>query len=166
MNEWNAYYKNDLHFLPVFYLLDTRIKTQSKGGIKHQLYESNNTVFVSVCAYECFVCALVRHTQGKQTQTEWQAKMWRESHLSTHVLWQSASGISEPAWPLLLHMTPQCIGRPRLTTLTELPRSPYICLVCHSGTQPCQRKFTACMNNNLNKTFQHSGIQSMSGSIQ
>lgn len=36
--------------------------------------------------------------------------MWRESHLSTHVLWQSASGISEPAWPLLLHMTPQCIG--------------------------------------------------------
>lgn len=67
-------------------------------------------MFVSVCAHECVVWALVRHTQGKQTQTEWQAKMWRESHLSTHVLWQSASGISEPAWPLLLHMTPQCIG--------------------------------------------------------
>lgn len=67
------------------------------------------------------VCALIRHTQGKQTQTEWHAKMWRESRLSPHVPWKSASGSSEPACPLLLHMTPLCIGRPRVTAPDQTP---------------------------------------------
>lgn len=102
-----------------------------------------------LCAYECVACALIWHTQGKQIQTEWQAKMWRESCLSPHVLWQSASGGSEPACPLLLHMTLLCIGRPGLRALTKPPWSSYICLTCQSGTQPCQRKFTAFMNNKL-----------------
>lgn len=113
-----------------------------------------------LCSYECVACALIWHTQGKQIQTEWQAKMWRESCLSPHVLWQSASGGSEPACPLLLHMTLLCIGRPGLRALTKPPWSSYICLTCQSGTQPCQRKFTAIMNNKLKPQLFHPALRS------
>lgn len=122
---------------------------QRWNNSKQQKVTLLTCLYLCLCAYECVACALIWHTQGKQIQTGWQAKMWRESRLSPHVLWQSASGGSEPACPLLLHMTPLCIGRPGLRALTKPPWSSYICLTCQSGTQPCQRKFTACMNNKL-----------------
>lgn len=79
-----------------------------------------------------------------------------ESCLSSPVPWQSAAGSREPACPLLLHMTPLHAGQPGLTALTEPPRSPCICLNCHSGTQPCQRESATRMRNNLNASSQHS----------
>lgn len=43
-----------------------------------------------MCAWMCLLYTV------KQTQTEWQAKMWRQNCISAHVLWQSASGDSDP----------------------------------------------------------------------
>lgn len=75
--------------------------------------------------------------------------------LMCHGSWPQAA-LSQPVhyyctWPLC------ALGDRTWQPLTKLPRSSYICLVCHSETQPCQRKFTACTNDNLNATFQHSG---------
>lgn len=68
----------------------------------------------------------------------------------------AAAGSREPACPLLLPVIFLCVGQPGLTALTEPPRSPYICLNCHSGTQPCQRESTARMRNKQNAPSQHS----------
>lgn len=54
----------------------------------------------SWCVYGCDVWALLWPTQGKQTDRR--NKMWRESCLSAHVLWQTASGGFKPACPSLL----------------------------------------------------------------
>lgn len=124
--------------------LNRDILTSVSEALKRERWNNNNKNTLVMCLY-LFVHLSDTHKGSKQT--EWQAKMWRESHLSAHVRWQSASGCSEPACPLLLHMTPLCITRPGLTALTKSPWSPYICLACHLGIHPCQRKFTACMNN-------------------
>lgn len=68
----------------------------------------------------------------------------------------AAAGSREPACPLLLPVIFLCVGQPGLTALTEPPRSPYICLNCHSGTQPCQRESTARMRNKQNVPSEHS----------
>ena len=100
----------------------------------------SNTTCLFLCLCENVAPALFWQPQGKRTQTEWQVEMWRGSGLSARVLWTSASGGSEPACPLLLHMTPLRVGRSGLRAMTEPPDSSYICPTCHSGTQLLSEK--------------------------
>lgn len=153
--------------VPIFYLLDSWRKTQSKGEIEHQLQESNKTMCWYLCVHMNVLFGHLSDTHKGNKHRQNDRPRCEEKVISLLMCCgsQPQASLSQPGhyyctWPL------SALGQPRLTTLTKLPRCSYICLVCHSGTQPCQRKFTACMNNNLNTTFQHSGIQSMSGPIQ
>lgn len=102
-----------------------------------------------LCVWMCCLCTSLTNTRETNTDRMTGQDVKRKSSLCSCAV---AVGLRR-LWASLSIITAHDPSVHRATwpeSPDQAPTSSYICPTCHSGTQPCQRKFTACMNSNLN----------------
>lgn len=119
---------------------------------EEQRKESNtgcSFLSVFVCPNMCGLCSHQTNRRDTNTDRMTDQDVERKSSFCSCAVASGAPGGSEPARPLLLHMTPVCMADLAWGPRTRPPQPPCIWPPCHPETRPRQRKSTACMNNEL-----------------